>query len=156
MRLLPPLIAVLIVLGSVPVGAATALPGWLAGTWSREAGAAWADEIWTSARGGMMLGLGRTGFGPDVDGWETARIERKAGGELALVVQRKGEATVELPMVVAGPDSIEFASPVAGSSGGQRIRFWREGQLLMREVSRIDGSEAVRMNFRPVETAPFE
>ena len=31
------------------------LPGWLAGAWSMESGARWADETWTSPRGGMMM-----------------------------------------------------------------------------------------------------
>lgn len=136
-----------------PAAAAdTALPGWLAGTWAMEQGASWADEVWTAPRGDMMLGLARKGFGPDVESWETLRIVRKPGGALVYVVQAKGGAAVEFPLAVASASTAEFAN--AAHTFPQRIRFWREGQLLMSEMSKMDGSEAVRMNFRPVETAP--
>ncbi len=127
------------------------LPGWLAGTWAMEDGARWADEIWTSPRGGMMLGLGRAGFGPDVESWESSRIVRRADGVVSLVAQQKGGAALDYPLVVAGSDSMEFAN---AAHEPQRIRFTRQGQLLMIETSKIDGSDAVRRNYRPVETAP--
>lgn len=147
-----PAATALLVLLSPPVRAAPDLPEWLGGTWAMESGSAWADEVWTSARGGMMLGFYRQGFGSGVEAWESLRIERKAGGALVLVMQAKGGAGTEYGLAVAGANSIEFTNPAA--SFPQRIRYWREGQLLMTEMARMDGSEAVRMNFRPVETAP--
>lgn len=135
-----------------PALAASALPGWLAGTWSMEQGAAWADEMWTTPRGNMMLGLARLGFGADVEVWQSTRIVRKPDGSLSYIAQTKGGAAVEYPAVVDSPYAIEFANP--GHDFPQRIRFWREGQLLMIELSRMDGSDAVRRNYRPVETAP--
>lgn len=137
-----------------PVRAETPLPAWLAGTWAMEAGAVWADGVWTTARGGAMLGIGRTGFGPDLESWEMLRIERKGGGGLAYIVQSRGGAPVEFPLAVASANAMEFANPA--NSFPQRIRLWREGQLLMREVSRMDGSEAVRFNYRPVDTRPAD
>ena len=155
MRRLPALFAaVLFALGvAVPASGdmAAPLPAWLAGTWAMEDGARWADEIWTSPRGGMMLGLGRTGFGPDVESWESSRIVRRADGTVSLVAQRKGGAALDYPLIVAGADSMEFAN---AAHDPQRIRFARQGQLLMIEISKIDGSDAVLRNYRPVETAP--
>lgn len=149
-------LAILVAAGLVairPAAAAdTGLPGWLAGTWAMEQGAAWADEVWTTARGDLMLGLARKGFGPEVEGWETLRIVRKAGGAVVYVMQAKGGAAVEFPLSVASAGAAEFTNPA--HTFPQRIRFWREGQLLMREMSKMDGSDAVRMNFRPVETVP--
>lgn len=126
-------------------------PGWLAGTWVMEQGANWGDAVWTSPRGGIMLGLARTGFGGHAETWESSRIQRKPDGSLALVRQVSGGAPVEWAMVLAGADSVEFANALATP---QRIRLWREGQLLMIETARLDGAEAVRSNWRPVETAP--
>lgn len=114
-------------------------------------GAAWADAVWTAPRGGMMLGLGRTGFGPDVESWDSVRIERKTDGTISLVMQRKGGVALDYPQAIAGADSVEFASL---QHEPQRIRFWRAGQLLMTETSRMDGTEASRLYYRPVETAP--
>ena len=137
---------------TAPARAETAVPAWLAGTWAMENGSAWADEVWTSPRGGLMLGLARSGFGPDVEKWETARIEKRPGVGLVYVVQAKHTAPVEFPMALMSADAIEFTNPQ--NLFPQRVRWWREGQLLMSELSKMDGSEAVRVNFRPVETAP--
>jgi len=129
------------------------LPAWLAGTWVMQAGARWADAVWTSPRGGMMLGLGRSGFGAEQESWETLRIVRTTAGAISLVVQRQGGTALDYPLAVSGAESIEFAS---AAHRPQRIRLWRAGQLLMTETSALDGSEAERMNYRPVETAPTD
>src|SRR3569832_1830372 len=76
------LLAALLML-SAPLGAQSAarsLPDWMAGTWVHEDGANWSDEIWTDARGGLMLGIARTGFGPKLNTWEIAQIRRGPGG----------------------------------------------------------------------------
>ena len=91
------------------------------------------------------------GFGPDVESWESSRIVRRADGTVSLVAQRKGGAALDYPLIVAGADSMEFAN---AAHDPQRIRFARQGQLLMIEISKIDGSDAVLRNYRPVETAP--
>ncbi|MBC2664991.1 hypothetical protein H7F51_05645 [Novosphingobium flavum] len=127
-----------------------ALPEWLAGNWSMEDGALWAEEIWTSARGGIMLGIARQGFGANLESWEMLRIAVK-GGALVLTLQPSGGGTaIDYPAVLTSAESIEFANPSAREH--QRIRLWRAGQLLMSETSRIDGSDPARLNFRPVAT----
>lgn len=132
-----------------PANATTALPEWLAGSWAMQDGAVWAEEVWTSARGGIMLGIARRGFGAALDGWNTLKIARKADGVLVLVLQPNGVGiSIEYPLVLASGEAVEFANPSARHP--QRIRLWREGQLLMSQTSRIDGSDAERMNFRPV------
>lgn len=146
-----PLLAALLICCAAPAGAAApAMPAWLAGTWAMERGADWADEMWMAPRGDIMLGLGRTGFGPDLQAWETVRILRR-GDALVLVVQPKGGAAVEYPQAFASAEAIEFANPA--NEFPQRIRYARAGQLLTIEQSRIDGSDAVRTNYRPVQTS---
>jgi hypothetical protein len=137
-------------IGSPAVAGEAALPEWLHGTWAMEHGSSWAEEVWTAPRGGMMLGIGREGFGPDVNSWESVRIQRKPNGTLSYYAQLKGGAAVEFPMALSSDAAIEFAN--AAHDFPQRIRYWREGQLLMAEVSRMDGSDAVRSNYRPVAT----
>ena len=137
---------------AAPLGAQTLaqpqLPSWLAGTWVMEDGATWADELWTDPRGGMMLGVARNGFGPDLEGWELAQIVTRKDGSLAYVVQPKGKDPVEFPLVLISASAIEFANPAHDFP--QRIRYWRQGKLLMAEVSKMDGSKAQRWNYRPV------
>lgn len=159
-RLLPPPILPLLLAGmAVPAAPQApapvpgrALPGWLAGTWAMERGAEWAEELWTAPRGGAMIGLSRSGFGPDIQDWQWLRIVRQGDGELALLVQDRGGAAVEFRQAFASAEAIEFAS--GRSEFPQRIRFARAGQLLTIEQSQMDGSEAVVVNYRPVETAP--
>ncbi len=122
-----------------PALAASALPGWLAGTWSMEQGAAWADEVWTTPRGDMMLGLARLGFGADVEVWQSTRIVRKPDGSLSYIAQTKGGAAVEYPAVVDSPYTIEFAN--SGHDFPQRIRFWREGRIFAHGWQRCGAAE---------------
>lgn len=128
---------------------ATNLPAWLAGTWAMERGADWADALWMGARGEAMLGITRAGFGPDVQAWDLLRIVRR-GGSLVLLIQPKGGAVIDFPLAFASAEAIEFANP--GNDFPQRIRYARAGQLLTIEQSKLDGSEAVRTNYRPVQT----
>lgn len=124
------------------------LPGWMAGTWMMEDGANWADELWTDPKGGIMLGVSRSGFGGEVQSWELAQIRARPDGSMVYVVQPQGKAAVEFPMVLVSEEAIEFANPAHDYP--QRIRYWRQGKLLMAEISLLDGSKAMRWNYRPV------
>lgn len=124
------------------------LPGWMAGTWMMEDGAEWSDEVWTDPRGGMMIGVSRSGFGPQLQSWEVAQIRVKPDGTISLFAQPQGKGAYEFPMVLISEESIEFANPAHDYP--QRIRYWRQGKLLMAEISLLDGSRAVRWNYRPV------
>jgi len=136
---------------SAPLGAQNAartLPEWMAGTWMTEDGASWSDEVWTDARGGLMLGVARTGFGPRLNSWELAQIRQKPDGTISFLAQPQGKPASEFPMVLVSEEAIEFANPAHDYP--QRIRYWRQGKLLMAEISKIDGSQAMRWNYRPV------
>ena len=137
---------------AVPLGAQTLtkpeLPGWMAGTWAMQDGANWADEIWSDPRGGIMLGMARTGFGTELQGWEVTQIKVKGDGSISFFAQPYGKPPSEFPLVLISEQSIEFANPAHDYP--QRIRYWRQGKLLMAEVSKMDGSNAMRWNYRPV------
>ena len=73
------------------------LPNWMAGAWIQTEGDAWAEEFWTPARGGMMIGTGRNGRGAKLTGWEMMRIEqdgegREQVGKDALGSEADGDA----------------------------------------------------------------
>jgi hypothetical protein len=129
-----------------PRGAA--LPEWMAGTWMMQEGASWSDQLWTDPKGGLMLGVSRSGFGGQVENWDLAQIRVRPDGSMVYVVQPQGKAPVEFPMVLISEEAIEFANPA--NDYPQRIRYWRQGKLLMAEISLLDGSNAMRWNFRPV------
>jgi Domain of unknown function (DUF6265) len=146
------ILAAALLLLAAPLGGQTVasprLPEWMAGTWAMEDGASWADELWTDPRGGLMLGLARTGFGPQLQNWEVTQIRQKADGSVSFYAQPNGRQATEFPMVLISAEAIEFANPA--NDYPQRIRYWRQGKLLMAEISRIDGSEVMRWNYRPV------
>ncbi|MFM5948393.1 MAG: DUF6265 family protein [Novosphingobium sp.] len=146
------LIVAALLLFAAPASAQTLakpeLPAWMAGTWMMEDGANWYDEVWTDPRGGIMLGLARIGFGPQLQSWEVTQIRFKPDGKLSFFAQPQGKSAVEFPLVLISEEAIEFANPAHDYP--QRIRYWRQGQLLMAEISRIDGSDAMRFNYRPV------
>lgn len=140
-----------LLLFAAPLGAQSAarsLPEWMAGTWMTEDGASWSDEVWTDARGGMMLGIARTGFGPRLESWELTQMRQKPDGSISFVIQPPGRPATEFPMVLVSEEAIEFANPAHDYP--QRIRYWRQGKLLMAEISKIDGSQVMRWNYRPV------
>jgi opacity protein-like surface antigen len=128
--------------------APASMPDWITGAWEMQDGSAWADETWSPARGDLMIGAGREGFGNSLRFWEMIRIARKADGTLSYLAQPRGGPVVEFSMVNVGEQSIEFANPAHDYP--QRIRYWREGNLLMAETSKMDGSDAQRWNYRPM------
>ncbi len=128
------------------------LPDWLAGIWMMEDGSSWSEEIWSGARGDMMLGVAKSGFGPKLENWESTKIIRKPDGKISFFAQPKGAPPSEFPLTVTSEQAVEFANPAHDYP--QRIRYWRQGQLLMAEISKIDGSKAMRWNYRPVVSPP--
>ncbi|MEY4160237.1 MAG: hypothetical protein RLZZ136_858 [Pseudomonadota bacterium] len=96
----------------------------------------------------MMLGINRAGFGPTVESWDLIRIQRKPDGRLVYSVQERGGQAIDFVMRVASDEAIEFTNPAHDFP--QRLRFWRQGQLLMAEAAKMDGSNVTRWNYRPV------
>lgn len=64
-----------------------------------EDGAEWSDELWTDARGRIMLGVARTGFGSQLQSWETTQIRVKPDGSVSFFAQPQGKPASEFPMV---------------------------------------------------------
>jgi hypothetical protein len=128
------------------------LPAWLAGCWEMRDGDRWAEECWTVPRGGMMLGSGRAGVGDRVASWENMRI---------ALNEPAGEGPVVRMAFVAAPGGVGWTtfgwspSPDSGvtfhnvaNDYPQRVRYWREGELLKAEISLEDGSNAMGWTFR--------
>lgn len=129
-----------------------ALPGWMAGCWEMRDGDRWAEECWTIPRGGMMLGSGRTGTGDQVASWETMRIalaEPHPNGaviRMAFVAAPGGTGWTVFGWSPTEEEGVTFHN--AGNDYPQRVRYWREGELLKAEISLEDGSRATQWTFR--------
>ena len=128
-------------------GRAAELPDWLTGEWQQERGDRWTEELWTLPRGGVMLGVGRTGRGESLASWEVMRIVRGGDGSLTLHAAPEGGAETIFTLVEQGVRDISFANPAHDYP--QRIRYWREGRLLMAETAKMDGSNAQNWTYSP-------
>jgi hypothetical protein len=123
------------------------MPGWMTGAWVMQQGDTWADEYWTPPRAGIMIGAARTGTGSKLTLWESTRITHEEDGTLAYWAQPRGVPASKFPMVSQGKTEIIFAN--AAHDYPQRIRYWREGELLKAEISLMDGSKTYRFNYMP-------
>ena len=129
------------------------LPEWMAGCWEHQSGEQWTEECWTSPRGGIMLGSGRSGVGGTLDSWEVMQIEMIETDDpvidpLTFYGAPHGQDRTAFTWLRGAKDpGITFVN--AGHDYPQRIRYWRDGQYLMAEISLADGSKARQWRYAP-------
>ena len=142
------ILPVLLVLSAIPASAQAPveLPGWMAGCWEARDGDRWTEECWTIPRGGQMIGSGRTGSGDTVRNFEHMRIERGERGALAFLASPGGRGWTAFNSGVDPGAGVTFVN--AENDYPQRVRYWREGELLKAETSLADGSNAASWTFR--------
>lgn len=142
---LVPLLLVFAAASAVAQPSAT-LPGWMAGCWETRDGERWAEECWTIPRGRQMLGSGRTGSGDAVRSFEYMRIERGERGTLAFLASPGGREWTTFASAADPGEGVTFVN--TANDYPQRVRYWREGELLKAEISLGDGSNATSWTFR--------
>lgn len=125
------------------------LPSWMTGAWEMRNGERWGDEYWTPPRAGMMIGAARVGKGDKLREWEHTRITREADGSLAYWAMPMGAPATKFVASSVTASSVTFDN--AAHDYPQRVRYWREGVLLKAEISKIDGSAAVRFSYTPMK-----
>ena len=111
-----------LMLGGAPLAQAADLPEWLTGEWQQERG-------------------------ESLQSWEVMRIVRAADGTLTLHAAPEGGKETIFPVLEQGVRDISFANP--DHDYPQRIRYWREGRLLMAETAMMDGSNAQNWTYAP-------
>jgi hypothetical protein len=128
--------------------------GWLAGCWEHRDGDRWTEECWTRPRGGMMFGSSRTGRADSMLEWEALRIERNADNgdgpmvKLAYLAAPGGRPWMLFAWSRHGGPGITFYN--VANDYPQRIRYWREGDVLIAEIALEDGSKARRWRYRRI------
>ena len=123
---------------------APAMPEWMSGCWQWREGERWGEECWTIPRAGQMLGSGRTGDVDAVGSWEFMRIERGEAG-LRFVASPGGDGWTPFSAASDPGEGVTFVNPA--NDFPQRVRYWREGELLKAEISQLDGSRAMSWTF---------
>ena len=121
------------------------LPAWLSGCWEQVEGERWVEECWMGPRGDIMLGAGRSGRGPALSVWEAMQIGRGEDGMLTFWASPDGAPRVAFTMQAQGPNDVTFLN--RAHDYPQRVRYWREGDLLKAEIAMADGSRPVGFTF---------
>jgi hypothetical protein len=126
--------------------AAPTIPSWLAGAWvAQQPDGSWSEEWWTPARGGIMLGAGRSGKGDQLDWWEQTRIER-TGDKVTFCALPKGQKGACFTATKLSSSEVVFENP--GHDFPTRVAYRREGDQLLAEISGPGGANPQRWTFK--------
>lgn len=130
--------------------AAPQLPEWMAGCWQQQSEERWTEECWSSPRGGMMIGYGRSGTGGVLTEWETMQIVHEETDDPAVVklafwASPGGATRTMFAWVPDDKSGVTFFN--LENDYPQRIRYWREGDALLAEISLKDGSKPQRWRY---------
>lgn len=120
--------------------------GWLAGEWVSEADGRWTEESWTPPRGGVMLGVSRSGRGEALREYEFIRIARGDDGAISYIAMPQGGAPVAFALVRREGTRATFEN--VAHDYPQRIEYVRDGDALTATISAIDGTKARRWTYR--------
>ena len=113
--------------------AAHDFPSWMTGSWAATVDGVRMEEHWTSAGGGIMLGMHRDVRPNGKVFFEFLRIERR-DGKLAYVAQPRGRDATVFPLKTITGSRVVFEN--LQHDFPQRIIYWREGARL---CARIEG-----------------
>ena len=120
----------------------------MAGCWEQVVGERWVEECWTAPRGGIMLGAGRSGNGEQLDAWEATQISLDPEGQLTFWASPNGAGRTAFRVSSQAANEIVFVN--RAHDYPQRVRYWREGELLKAEVALADGARPVGFTYKRV------
>ena len=119
--------------------------GWMSGAWVSRDGDEWTEELWTEPKGGMLLGVNRTGTGDRATGFEFMRIAVGADGAISFWGSPGDKAPVEFRLTSSGPGEVVFENPAHDFP--QRVRYARTASGIEAEISLSDGSKPIRWSY---------
>jgi hypothetical protein len=120
--------------------------GWLSGDWVSEANGRWTEESWTEPRGGMMLGISRSGRGERATGFEFMRIGVAADGVVTFWGSPQGKPAVAFRLAALGKTDVAFENP--DHDFPTQIAYRREGDTLTATISGPNGASAQSWTYR--------
>ena len=113
------------------IPAATDL-NWIAGHWCAVQGSEQIEEYWLPARGGVLLGLGRTTNGERNASFEFMRIVL-SDGVPTFIAQPQGGSPVPFKRTAGGADWARFENPAHDFP--TRVEYRRDGERLRAHVA---------------------
>ena len=132
--------------------AAQASPGqpdldWLAGYWLSCDERMEVAELWTTRRGGVMLGMSVT-YGIQAFGWEQVRIETTLDGATMQYVARPRGAETDTAFRLARARANEAVFENPAHDYPQRIVYRREGDRLTARTEGAGGADPQEFHYR--------
>ena len=103
-------------------------------------------EVWTKPEHGYLFGYALNLNGDMATFFEQTRIE--LGSPATFNAYPGGFGPSEFTETSRGRNTVTFANPAHDYP--QRIRYWRDGRLLLAEISKLDGSNAYRWSYAPI------
>jgi len=124
---------------------------WLVGTWCTEPSQGKQTcERWDPMAKGEMRGTSEIRRGATRSPAETMRISDDAG-RLVFHAEPKGQTPADFASIAPGHAPSELTFENRAHDYPQRVRYWREGELLMAEISLADGSKPMRWVYHRVK-----
>jgi hypothetical protein len=120
--------------------------GWLSGSWVSETKEGWTEEVWTSARGDMMLGTNRSGKGGKASAFEFMRIAPDGLGRISFWASPGGKTAVQFPMTSSKAGEVVFENPT--NDYPTKILYRRKGEMLSATISGPEGKNPYSWTFR--------
>ncbi|MEZ0244588.1 MAG: DUF6265 family protein [Sphingomonas sp.] len=124
--------------------------GWMSGGWCTgvEAGVQ-TCEVWSDETVGAIAGRSRTTKNGAVVSEERMAIGMVEGTLTFIAKPADAAEPTRFPLVSRG--ATEFVFENRAHDYPQRIRYWREGDVLMAEISLADGSKPMRWRYLRVK-----
>ena len=111
---------------------------WMSGRWESVNGRNWTEEVWSTPRGGAMLGFSRSVREDVGRDFEFLRLAAGPDGTPTYFAQPGGGAPVAFRLVAHDRASATFENP--NHDYPQRIIYRRYGRSMTATISSIDGS----------------
>lgn len=124
--------------------------GWMSGAWcTAPAEVPQTCEVWSDEIAGGIAGLSRTAKDGKVVSEERMSIGISRG-KLSFIAMPDGATEpTRFPLVSRGATEMVFEN--REHDYPQRIRYWRDGDALMAEISLADGSKPMRWRYERVK-----
>jgi hypothetical protein len=121
---------------AAPAPATVAALSWMQGTWAGEKDGVATEEVWTSPRGGALLGLHRDVKADRIVSWEFMRIQAGDTGAVYYASPRSAPPT-PFTLVEAGDKRVVFENK--SHDFPQRILYWLDSRGALN--ARIEGPQ---------------
>lgn len=118
---------------------------WISGAWVAEGADGWTEEQWTAPRGGILLGINRSGRTERASGFEFMRIAEDGNGAIHFWGSPGGKTPVPFLLVSSAHREAVFENPKHDYP--TRIVYRREGDKLLATVSGPGGRDAMSWSF---------